>query len=78
MTKIKAFQIRLNFKSRVAGIKLKPSYTTGLVVANTEKEAKEYALNDFQKWLDEKGEEVDVEIGSIKRIPSSFLLNAKK
>lgn len=78
MKKIKVYQIRLNLKSRVAGTKLKPSYMTGLVGATSEKEATECALNYVQNWLDSKNDKVDVTIGRISRITSSFILNAVK
>lgn len=75
---MKIYQIRVNLKSKDEGVKLKPSYMTGVVMANNQKEAEDCALLDFQKWIDKNGYEAYPQIGSVKIIPSSFVLNATK
>ncbi|WP_372472705.1 hypothetical protein AB4865_07740 [Capnocytophaga sp. ARDL2] len=75
---MKIYQIRINLKSKVEGVKLKPSHMTGVVIANSQKEAENFVLLDFQKWLDERGYKAYPQIGSVKTIPSKFVLNATK
>lgn len=78
MAKQKIYQIRINLRSIDEGVKLKPAHMTGLVIASSQKEAEKCTLLDFQKWLEKEGYKAYPQIGSVKLIPSSFMINATK
>ncbi|MGP1500775.1 MAG: hypothetical protein ACTTJM_03205 [Bergeyella cardium] len=77
MAKLRAYQIRLSFKSPNEGFRISPSSITGIVLGYSQEEAANYALKDHEKWLKENNKNVYVEIKSVKTLPSSFILFAE-
>ncbi|MDY3338454.1 hypothetical protein PG279_04605 [Riemerella anatipestifer] len=75
MKKRNAYQVRLKLKSRIEGVTVKPSYLTGIVITDNKTNAGNYAVAKTREWLNGKGEQVDVSLGIVKSIPSSFLLS---
>ncbi|MDY3317768.1 hypothetical protein PG630_10670 [Riemerella anatipestifer] len=69
-----AYQVRINLKSKLEGVKVKPSYIVGIVIASNKKEASETIIEDFTKHIESKHENLEISIGSIKPLPSSFIL----
>ena len=76
--KPKVFQVRLNYASEIKGYKVSPLYTTGIVIANSKKEAEDFAVDGCQNHLNKQEVAIKVTLGSIKTLPSSFILVADK
>uniref|UniRef100_UPI0039A5D6AA hypothetical protein n=1 Tax=Ornithobacterium rhinotracheale TaxID=28251 RepID=UPI0039A5D6AA len=72
--KRKAYRVKLGIKSTVKGMVYSPKYTIGIVLSSSGKEAGEYAVNTFQNWLNDRGENAEVSLKDIKPLPSSFIL----
>ncbi|MGV4530483.1 hypothetical protein [Ornithobacterium rhinotracheale] len=72
--KRKAYRVKLGIKSTVKGVVYNPNYTIEIVLSTSEKEAGEYAVNTFQSWLDNRGENAKVSLKYVKALPASFIL----
>lgn len=72
------FQVSLNCDSKIKGFETSSLCITGIVIANSKKEAEDLAVDGFQDALNKQGAPIKVTLVSIEALPSSFILVADK